>query len=267
MQLRNHIAWRFLMDPTLMDEFMERTYPQAFKRAGANMAGEEELLQLAYLYDVISPTGQKAYYVTDTVIDKLDLLKVSQKDGKYDYTVFKQVPDCKLTFIFRQNCLLRMRIKGDTIHFCHLEYKYYSKEEKERFRVPGQALWVNFFVNRLTGEQCDHFNHIDVRTIERFVYHLLCFFFLSENTEIVVQPGKSYGTKKQADALCNDVNVPVTIVNSNWNITSIRTEGFGVSGHFRLQPCGPGLNTTKMILIEPFQKHGYTRKAKNLTEV
>jgi hypothetical protein len=93
------------------------------------------------------------------------------------------------------------------------------------------------------------------------VYSLLCFFYLSENEEIVVNGGKSYGTRKQADALSNDSNVPVTIINSRWNITSIRTEGFGVRGHFRLQPCGPGLQDTKMIFINPFEKHGYVRKA------
>ena len=261
MQLRNHIAYRFLTDDSLAHEMMETVYPQEYKRAEIDLADDEEIARLAYMFEVISKKDQKAYYITDTVLDKLDMLKVSKKNGVYDWTVFKDIVDCKLTFIFRHNRLLRVLFSKKTIRFCHVEYTYYSKEDKEKYKVPGTAYWINFWVDRVTGYQCDHFQHVDVKgPIETMVYHLLCFFYLSENTEIIVSPGKSYGTKKQPDALVNDVNVPVTIVNSNWNITSIRTEGFNVKGHFRLQPY-PSENKTKMILIQPFKKHGYIRRA------
>lgn len=261
MQLRNHIAYRFLTDNKLAHELLETSYPNEYDRVGKDIGSDDDIEKLRSYYEVIGFHNQKAYYVTNSVIDKLDLLKVSKKNGLYDYTVFKDVGDCKITFIFKDNALLRMHISGDTICFCHVHYTYYSKEERLIQKSPGNAYWINFFVNRKTGEQCDHFKHIDVKQIERFVYHLLCFFFLSENTEITVNPGKSYGTKKQPDALCNDADVPIVIVNSNWNVTSIRTDGFGVSGHFRLQPCGANNQDRKMIFIEPFQKHGYVRHA------
>lgn len=246
---------------------METVYPVQYQNVGIGKGSEEDKDYLATLYHVISMHNQKAYYITDTVLDKLDMLKVSKKDGVYDWTVFKNVPDSKLTFIFRNNRLLRVLITHETIRFCHLEYTYYSAADKLKYRTPGTAYWINFWVDRTTGYQCDHFNSVDVKgAIETMVYHLLCFFYLSENTEIIVNPGKSYGTKKQPDALCNDVNVPVTIVNSNWNITSIRTEGFDVRGHFRLQPY-PSENCTRMIFIEPFQKHGYVRKAAKPEEI
>ncbi len=261
MQLRNHIAYRFLTDDNLAHEVLETSYPGEYYRVGKDQGSESDIEKLRSYYEVIGLQNQKAYYITDSVINKLDLLKVSRKDGLYDYTVFKNINDCKITFIFKDNALLRMHIAGDIICFCHIHYTYYNKEEQKIHKSQGNSYWVNFFVNRITGEQCDHFNHIDVKTIERFVYHLLCFFFLSENTEIVVNAGKSYGTKKQPDALCNDADVPITIVNSNWNVTSIRTEGFDVSGHFRLQPCGINNSERKMIFIEPFVKHGYVRRS------
>jgi hypothetical protein len=115
-----------------------------------------------------------------------------------------------------------------------------------------------FYLDRVKNEQCDHFAHADVKIIEEFVYKLLCFVFLSENEEETLKAGEKKGTRKQGKII-NVLPIPLTIINSKWNITSIRTDGFGVSGHFRLQPTSSG---TKMIFIEPFMKHGYIRKAK-----
>jgi hypothetical protein len=263
MQLRNHIAYRFINDTSLAMEMLETIDPNEFAQAAQNKfkPSEEALDKLAGIYRVVSPDDQKAYYITNTVIDKLEMLKVYKKDGQYDWTIFKDEHPCKLTFIMKDNTCLRVFITESDIHFCHLSYRFFKKEDRTDPDIPGQAYWINFYVDRNSGEQCEHFQHSDVQgELETFCYRLLCFFFLSENTERVVNAGKSYGTKKQPDALSNDLNVPVIIVNSCWNVTSIRTEGFNVSGHFRLQPY-PSENKTKVIFIQPFKKHGYVRKA------
>lgn len=263
MQLRNHIAYRFLTDITFLDEIMETCLPYEWNLLtemdlDLDRLPEQVQGKIVTEYDLIDFKDQKAYYITDTVLDKLDMLKVSKP---FDWTVFKHVEDCRITFIFRKNRLLRMRIYKHMISFVHIEFNYHPKEKQTKHEA-GQAHFIHFFVDRNTGEQCDHFNHVDLKgPIETMVYHLLCFFYLSENTERIVSAGKSWGTKKQPDALSNDLPVPVTIVNSNWNVTSIRKEGFGVSGHFRLQPCGWQLSQAKMVFIEPYQKHGYIRRA------
>lgn len=79
----------------------------------------------------------------------------------------------------------------------------------------------------------------------------------------VVNAGKKgdhVGTK-----YINETDQAIEIVDSTWFTTIIRSEGFGVKGHFRLQPY-PSLNTKKLIYIAPFEKKGYTRKAKVLTQ-
>jgi hypothetical protein len=58
----------------------------------------------------------------------------------------------------------------------------------------------------------------------------------------------------------------ITILDSTWFTTIVRTEGFKVNGHLRLQPCGAGRTERKLIYIETFEKHGYVRKAKILEE-
>ena len=68
----------------------------------------------------------------------------------------------------------------------------------------------------------------------------------------------------------NTTKQPIEILDSTWFTTIVRSEGFTVGGEtggfFRLQPCGPGLSQKKLVWIFPFEKEGYTRKAKMLRE-
>lgn len=62
----------------------------------------------------------------------------------------------------------------------------------------------------------------------------------------------------------NETTHKIEILDSTWFTTIVRSEGFGVTGHFRLQPYGPGMTQRRLQWIEPFEKTGYTRKAKIL---
>ena len=58
----------------------------------------------------------------------------------------------------------------------------------------------------------------------------------------------------------------VTFLDASWYTTAIHEGDFTVRGHFRLQPCGPEKKDRRLIFINEFQKHGYVRKAKILTD-
>jgi hypothetical protein len=60
----------------------------------------------------------------------------------------------------------------------------------------------------------------------------------------------------------NETKYKIEILDSTWFTTIVRSEGFGVTGHFRMQPWGPGMTQRRLQWIEPFEKHGYTRKAR-----
>lgn len=65
------------------------------------------------------------------------------------------------------------------------------------------------------------------------------------------------------DKLLVESSIPMTYTDCSWFREIIRREEFMVRGHFRLQPYKKdGEWTKKLIYIEPFQKHGYTRRAK-----
>lgn len=64
----------------------------------------------------------------------------------------------------------------------------------------------------------------------------------------------------------NDTNANITILDSTWFTNLVKSDAFKVRGHFRLQPCGEGLKEKKLIWISDFEKNGYVRNAKKLTE-
>jgi len=257
MVIRNHIAYRFLTDDSMWMEMLESNYPDLhsnFEKTG-NKEVPNEVLDLYYC---LSNTQNKPYVVTNSVIENLDMLKINKKGDHYNWAVFNNLPEQKVTFIFQDGSLLRMIVSGGTIWFCHLSFK------KEKKSDEGRMNWVMFFINRKTMELCEHFDHQDVINLEEHIYKFLCFFYLAENTEEIIPPGRVYGTRKTGKT-SNDFRFPLTVVTSKWNVTSIRTDSFGVRGHFRVQPCGAGRTNYEIIFIAPFEKSGYTRRAKSLT--
>lgn len=68
--------------------------------------------------------------------------------------------------------------------------------------------------------------------------------------------------KLNGEKFISDIDSDIEIVDSNWFTTLIRSEGFKVNGHFRLQPYGTGRLKRKMIWISDFEKQGYTKRSK-----
>lgn len=65
----------------------------------------------------------------------------------------------------------------------------------------------------------------------------------------------------------NNTKSKIQILDSTWFTTLVKSEGFDVRGHLRLQPKKKdGQWTHEMIWINPFKKDGYTRRAGILSE-
>lgn len=258
MVIRNHIAYRFLTDSSLWFEMIESQEPDLYTLYEEGNKNIPE--RIHSLYACLHNKDNKPYLVANSVIENLDLLKINKKGEHYNWEVFKQLKNQKVTFIFIDNTFLRMVITDDTIWFCHMTFTF-NKGDKNN----GHMHWVMFFIKRDTGELCEHFKHPDVKQREEFIYKFLCFFYLTDNNEEIVAPGKVVGTRKTGK-ISNDFKFPLTMVTSKWNITSIRTEGFGVRGHFRVQPCGKAWSNYEIIFIDPFEKSGYKRTAQKQLE-
>jgi len=83
--------------------------------------------------------------------------------------------------------------------------------------------------------------------------------YASVETKFVPAKSKSISGAKYYK---NDTNLDVTYLTSKWFTNLVRSEGFSVRGHFRMQPKKVNGEWTKeLIWIESFEKTGYTHKA------
>jgi hypothetical protein len=76
-------------------------------------------------------------------------------------------------------------------------------------------------------------------------------------------------TKKEKNVGVKYLNATqrnITVIDSTWFTTLVKSDGFKVRGHFRFQPYGPGNSLRKLIWIQDFEKDGYMRTAKALTQ-
>lgn len=75
--------------------------------------------------------------------------------------------------------------------------------------------------------------------------------------------------QKRRDITClyrNNTDFTVTYLDCKWFTTLVKSEGFNVRGHFRLQPKKKdGKWTRELIWINEFRKHGYTARARILS--
>jgi len=265
-RLTNHIAYRFLNDESIIWEIMELHHREIKDlETLSKKLDDEEFRKTAtwgaikYSWELLNPKDSKNYYITESVTDKLDLLKVSRNaEGRYDYTIFEFISSQKCTLILPDNKLIRL-YKAPDHSIISFEYLKFTRHSSAKYE--GYMNSCMFYVDSETGEQCDHFSHPDVKEIEDYLYKLLCFIFLSETEEVILKPGEKMGTRKSGKII-NEVRQPLIVVTSKWNVTSVRTEGFAVSGHFRLQPYGEGRKQVRVKWIDPFEKKGYIRTAK-----
>lgn len=65
----------------------------------------------------------------------------------------------------------------------------------------------------------------------------------------------------------NDTKLGINVLDSKWFTNLVKSEGFNVRGHFRLQPKKKaGVWIKELIWISEFQKTGYTAKARILSK-
>jgi hypothetical protein len=91
----------------------------------------------------------------------------------------------------------------------------------------------------------------------------ICLFRTFADHELKVVSRKSTG--KINNMVYRNMNkTDVAVLDSSWYTSIVRTEGFVVRGHMKMQPCGPNLSERKLIYVDSFEKYGYVRKAKML---
>lgn len=87
---------------------------------------------------------------------------------------------------------------------------------------------------------------------------MLAFMQYADTEVVYVENGQKKVCKTNNEVIQNTLGLPFRYIDSKWVREIVRTEGFKVSGHFRIQSTRNG---KKLIYINEYQKHGYHRRA------
>jgi len=267
MNFNNHIINRFLSDKDFQSDIIVGLAES--KGIKPDEMSDDLLDGFAASFELVKSDGNKTYFVTKSVLDKLHLFDTKKCMDIEGWKIFASLPTFKKTFVLQgddnKQVVLRVSKNDSSIGFCYLVYTPYPRGH-EKTIYDGNTLYTFLYFNFAENTLAEHFYSDMGRQVAPFIYALLCYVELCDNEEVIVEPKKKYGTKKTGNFI-NTLSIPIIVINNTWNITTIRTEGFPVSGHPAIRYTGVGRNIPKLVYIAPFNKKGYKRKSgKQLSE-
>jgi hypothetical protein len=265
MKVNNHVGKLFLADQSLRQRVIANHLLAYTDLITPETDPQKEL-------DNFLLGDSERYIVSANVMKSLSFLKLKKP---YNYGIFKKhIDGSTKTYLLPDNEILRIKRVGDTLKVGIFFFKGEVYDGKD-------FNWLGFKWNlwranldtglsimgeydklrALGGEEVilDQFDD-NIEYFEHKVFALLCFIFLSEVEVREVQPNSRYGTQKSGKIL-NNTDMKFILINSDWNVTYIRSEGFDVSGHLALRHVGVGRGDTRVVFIAPYRKNGYKREA------
>jgi hypothetical protein len=210
-----------------LDEISTRTFV-------CSKADNDEIL--------IDGDGSKFFFICDSVYKAANLIKIGEN---FTGRTLKDINFGKYTYLMGKNRFTRFVVMLDAVRGF-----YYDDKNNIAFE------WG---IDMRSGAYYFDGNYSREFSI---VMQILTFVELGDIEIIELRAGKNNGGDKKTDKVTNTSKNTVYVVDSTWNQIIIRTEGFAVRGHFRLQTCGVNHADRKMIWVGAFEKHGYKRTPK-----
>lgn len=191
---------------------------------------------------VIDGKDSSFYLITEGVLKPAEMIKLNEN---FTTTLFNKVKPGKYTYLLGRNTMLRFVRKDNVIK------GFYFNDAKE--------IGFEFGFDLETGEY-----YAPNKNIVEFsqMVQIMTFVELGDIEIVVLNSNQHNGKPKKDGKIMNSSRYSVYVVDSTWNQMLIRTEGFAVRGHFRLQPCGVAMSERKLIWISAFEKEGYRRRPK-----
>ena len=189
---------------------------------------------------VTTDEGSTYFFICDSVYKAAELVKIG---NAFTGRTMKDIKPGKYTYLMGKTEVIRF------VSYDNVICGFYWNTDK--------VISFEWGVDQESGEY-----YYSPTRDEEFttIMQLLIFIELGDVQIKILESGRNNGKSRKDGKITNDSKNSVFVVDSNWNTIVMRTEGFGVRGHFRLQPCGSGMADRKLIWISAFEKHGYTRR-------
>ncbi len=184
----------------------------------------------------------KYFFICESVYKASELIKIGEN---FTGRTLKDIKHGHYTYLMGKNTMIRfLAVPGAILGL------YWDDKKNHAFE---------FGVDLETGE---YYAPMEEAVNFSVVMQLMTFIELGDIEVTYINALSNNGKPKKDGKVYNASNNTVFVVDSSWNKLLIRTDGFAVRGHFRLQPCGDGMKDRKLIWIDAFEKHGYTRRPK-----
>lgn len=207
----------------------------------------------------------KNYLIRETAMDMVKQIPLTEK---FDIRYLKNLRQTKASFLLGKEQCLRFYNTDDAVHgvfFIHKNDRLNWVFFKIDLNTGEVILPTVNRENEFTGEDVQWEVETNWRSDETFILfiQLVMFIMLSDVEIDVLEPNRKIGTRKTGKYF-NQSTENVCIVDSKWNTVSVRTEGFKVNGHWRMQPHGKNREQRRLTWIDSFEKNGYIRNKSKL---
>ena len=202
--------------------------------------------------ELLYKSDYKLYFITDSLIER-EIMRI--KNPQKGVKLLDKIPIKRGIFIMNKTEWFKYYIEGDHMYFIWMMYKNDIEVTYSAFHIDIKEGTIGGITNPGLEWTVDNFLKV------------LIYVFYSKQQFVYVTPQTKHKGKTFNDHVLNATDFPITYVDTNWNKTSIRLEGFDVHGFFRLQACGKNWSERELRWIPGFRKHHYIRKAKRIDEI
>lgn len=182
------------------------------------------------------------YLIQNTVEKCASMIRINEN---FSCSIFNKIKDGEHCYLLGKNEFFRFVKFNNAIRGM-----FWNRLKKISFEVAFILDMEEYYFMKLFS---DDFNRM---------LRLMIFIELGDVEITEIEKGGSNRKSKKDGKIINASNNNVYIIDSSWNKIIIRTTGFAVMGHFRLQPYGKNNADRKLIFIQAFEKHGYKRRPK-----
>lgn len=228
--------------PDITKEHVEAYFSELIDYKSPSTEDDDVFENSLSIQEIINDNDSRYFLIQDSVYKCAELIKITEN---FTGRTLKDIHIGKYTYLMGKSKMVRF--------YCGIGYiKGYYWDNKENISFDFRIAMRNgnyYFPNEFSKEFTQ-------------IMQVLTFVELGDIEIVQLEGGRNNGKSKSDGKIHNSSNYTIYVVDSTWNKLIIRTEGFAVRGHFRLQPCGPNHIDRKLTWIDAFEKHGYTRKPK-----
>lgn len=172
------------------------------------------------------------------------------------FSIYSEIPNSKGIYLFPDTTARLYKWNDQTMEV--VTFLNHQIVEVSIFKIEEAKIAVN----NIPEIKRDENGKIAFLNAKYALLYLALYHFAEIETKIISANSTSKKIVLNGEKYLNELKTKIEIVDSHWFTNIIRTTGFGVRGHFKLQPYGDLGKYRKLIWIDNYEKKGYVRNAK-----